>query len=155
MATSVGRREVLAGGGLVAVGGILVACGGGESSSAPAPTQASTSEEAATPEESATPAESPTGEPLVPVADVPVDGGIVMPDQAVVVVQPAAGEIKAFDAVCPHQGCLMSSVEANEIICPCHGSLFSSQDGSVIQGPARSGLPEIGVVVEGDNVYLA
>lgn len=157
MATSVGRREVLAGGGLVAVGGILVACGGGESSSAPATSQESTSEDAATAEETPTEsaAEPATGDPLVPVADVPVDGGIVMPDQAVVVVQPAAGQIKAFDAVCPHQGCLMSSVEANEIICPCHGSLFSSQDGSVIQGPARSGLPEIGVVVEGENVYLA
>lgn len=161
MARTVGRREVIAGGGLVAVGGILVACGGGgtatEETAAPSPseTEAETAEEAEAAEEiGEEEVEQDQGDALVSVAEVPVEGGVVIPDPAVVVVQPAAGDIKCFSAVCPHQGCLMGSVEANEIRCPCHGSLFSAQDGSVIQGPAREGLPPVDVTVEGDSVIL-
>ena len=79
---------------------------------------------------------------------------MVVAEPPVVVVQPAAGDIKAFSAVCPHQGCLMSGVEANEIVCPCHGSLFSAEDGAVIQGPATEGLPPVDVRVVGDSVVL-
>ena len=161
MAKVVGRRQVIAGGGLVAVGGVLVACGGGETATeetaAPAPSEPAetTAEEAEAAEDVAEEeVAEDQGDALVAVGDVPVEGGVVFPDPAVVVVQPAAGDIKAFSAVCPHQGCLMSSVEANEIICPCHGSLFSSQDGAVLQGPATEGLPPVDVRVEGDSVIL-
>jgi len=158
MTRAVGRREVIAGGGLVAVGGVLVACGGGGTATEPTPvtsTAEDTAQESAaaqdTPEEQA---EAPAADALVAVSDVPVEGGVVIPEPAVVVVQPTSGDIKGFSAVCPHQGCLMASVEANEIVCPCHGSLFSAQDGSVIQGPATQGLPPVAVVVEGDSVIL-
>lgn len=160
MARAVGRREVIAGGGLVAVGGILVACGGGtatEETPAPSPsdTEAATAEEAEAAEEAgAEEVQQDQGDALVAASDVPVEGGVVVPEPPVVVVQPTAGDIKGFSAVCPHQGCLMSSVEANEILCPCHGSLFSAQDGSVIQGPATEGLPPVDIRVEGDSVIL-
>lgn len=145
---------------MVAVGGVLVACGGGgtatEETAAPSPTEAeATAEEAEAAEEVAEEeVQQDQGDSLVAVSEVPVEGGVVIPDPAVVVVQPAAGDIKAFSAVCPHQGCLMSSVEANEIVCPCHGSLFSSQDGAVLRGPANEGLPPVDVRVEGDSVFL-
>jgi Rieske Fe-S protein len=163
MAKTVGRRQVIAGGGLVAVGGVLVACGGGGSSTeetaaaqpSPSETEAATAEEAEVAEEIAEEeVQQDQGDALVSVSEVPVEGGVVFPDPAVVVVQPAAGDIKCFSAVCPHQGCLVASVEANEILCPCHGSLFSAQDGSVIQGPARQGLPPVDIAVEGDSVIL-
>ena len=163
MAKTVGRRQVIAGGGLVAVGGVLVACGGGGSSTeetaaaqpSPSETEAATAEEAEVAEEIAeVEVQQDQGDALVSVSEVPVEGGVVFPDPAVVVVQPAAGDIKCFSAVCPHQGCLVASVEANEILCPCHGSLFSAQDGSVIQGPARQGLPPVDIAVEGDSVIL-
>jgi Rieske Fe-S protein len=163
MAKTVGRRQVIAGGGLVAVGGVLVACGGGGSSAeetaaaqpSPSETEAATAEEAEVAEEIAEEeVQQDQGDALVSVSEVPVEGGVVFPDPAVVVVQPAAGDIKCFSAVCPHQGCLVASVEANEILCPCHGSLFSAQDGSVIQGPARQGLPPVDIAVEGDSVIL-
>lgn len=163
MARTVGRRQVIAGGGLVAVGGVLVACGGGGSSTeetaaaqpSPSETEAATAEEAEVAEEIAEEeVQQDQGDALVSVSEVPVEGGVVFPDPAVVVVQPAAGDIKCFSAVCPHQGCLVASVEANEILCPCHGSLFSAQDGSVIQGPARQGLPPVDIAVEGDSVIL-
>jgi len=163
MARTVGRREVIAGGGLVAVGGILVACGGGGSATeetaaadpSPSETEAATAEEAEVAEDIAQEeVQQDQGDALVSVSEVPVEGGVVFPDPAVVVVQPAAGDIRCFSAVCPHQGCLVASVEANEILCPCHGSLFSAQDGSVIQGPARQGLPPVDIAVEGDSVIL-
>ena len=145
------RRKVLAAGGVVAVGGVLVACGGGESS---APADA-TAEEAEIAEEigDAEVAED-QGEQLVAVSEVPVEGGVVISEPPVVVVQPTDGDIKAFSAVCPHQGCLVSSVEANEIFCPCHGSLFSAEDGAVLAGPANSGLPAVAVRLQDDSVFL-
>lgn len=147
------RRKVLAAGGVVAVGGVLVACGGGESAAPPVADE--TAEEAEIAEEIGD-AEVATdqGEQLVSVSDVPVEGGVVIDEPPVVVVQPSEGDIKAFSAVCPHQGCLMSSVEANEIFCPCHGSLFSAEDGAVLAGPANSGLPPVTVRVQDDAVFL-
>lgn len=145
------RRKVLAAGGVVAVGGVLVACGGQESA---APVDA-TAEEAEIAEEigDAEVAED-QGEQLVAVSEIPVEGGVVISEPPVVVVQPTDGDIKAFSAVCPHQGCLVSSVEANEIFCPCHGSLFSAEDGAVLAGPANTGLPAVAVRVQDDSVFL-
>ena len=59
---------------------------------------------------------------MAQVSDIPVGGGVIIDDPAVVITQPAEGEVKAFTAICTHQGCLVSEVVDNEIICPCHGS---------------------------------
>jgi Rieske Fe-S protein len=145
------RRTVLAAGGVVAVGGVLVACGGEESA---APADATTEEAEVAEEIGDVEVAEDQGEQLVAVSEVPVEGGVVIPEPPVVVVQPTDGDIKAFSAVCPHQGCLVSSVEANEIFCPCHGSLFSAEDGAVLAGPANSGLPAVAVRVQDDSVFL-
>ena len=50
----------------------------------------------------------------VPVAEVPEGGGVVR--DRVVVTQPSAGEFKAFDATCPHQGCAVDTVTTEAII---------------------------------------
>ena len=176
MGPTLRRRDVIARGGLVAVGGILVACGGGNSSSddtaasaeaAPSPSQTA---DAFTPEAVPSSAEETevndgggSGEAasqeavdaLASVDEIPVEGGVVISDPPVVLVQPTSGDVKGFSAVCTHQGCLVSSVESNEILCPCHGSLFSATDGSVITGPASEGLPAVPVEVQGNSVVLA
>jgi nitrite reductase/ring-hydroxylating ferredoxin subunit len=133
---------------LVAVGGIVAACSSstGSDASTPAPSAPVPS----TP----TTAASGTGAVLTPTADVPVGGGVILPDQAVVVTQPVSGTYKAFSAICTHEGCLVGSVENNEIVCPCHGARFSAEDGSVIQGPAQEPLAEGAVTVSGGNVVL-
>jgi Rieske Fe-S protein len=81
------------------------------------------------------------GGKLAATADIPVGGGVIFPQAALVVTQPKAGTFKAFSAICTHQGCTVSSVEDGTINCPCHGSQFSIVDGSVVGGPAPKPLP--------------
>jgi Rieske Fe-S protein len=88
---------------------------------------------------------------LIALADVPEGGGVVIEDASVVVVRDADG-VRAFSAVCTHQGCLVGSVQDGSIACPCHGSVFDSATGEVTQGPATQSLAEVAVKVEGDAV---
>lgn len=152
---AVSRRAVIAAGGALSAAGVLAACGGGGDASptattttgaAPDPTGTSA---APTPGPTSTTGAAPDGA-LAPVSDIPVGGGQVFDGPKIVVTQPADGDIQAFTAVCPHQGCLVSTVTDNEILCPCHGSLFSAQNGDVIRGPAVQGLAGASVnIVDG------
>ncbi len=99
-------------------------------------------------------AAAPPAAPLAATADIPVGGGIVLPDQEIVVTQPTAGQFKAFSAICTHQGCTVNAVTDGAITCPCHGSSFAVADGSVITGPARKPLPARAVKVDGSSVTL-
>ena len=142
------RRTVLQAGGLVAVGGLVAACSSGAEEAAPAASSAAAGGTAGASASAAAGA-------VAQASDIPVGGGIILDEPAVVVTQPAEGEFKAFTAICPHQGCLVSEVTDNEIICPCHGSVFSASDGSVLAGPAQVGLEPAGVAVEGGSVVLS
>ena len=142
------RRTVLQAGGLVAVGGLVAACSSGGEEAAPAASASSA------PAATAASASAVAGA-VAQTSDIPVGGGIILDEPAVVVTQPAEGDFKAFTAICPHQGCLVSEVTDNEIICPCHGSKFSAADGSVLAGPAQVGLEPAGVAVEGGSVVLS
>lgn len=75
--------------------------------------------------------------------------------EKVVITQPAAGQFKAFSAVCTHQQCLVDQVSAGTIDCPCHGSRFSVKDGSVVAGPAPSPLPPKAITVTDGLITLA
>jgi Rieske Fe-S protein len=88
-------------------------------------------------------------------SEIPVGGGKIFEEQKLVVTQPAAGEFKAFSAVCTHQGCLVSKIASGTIDCPCHGSKFSIKDGSVEDGPAPKPLPEKTVTVTGDKLTVS
>jgi nitrite reductase/ring-hydroxylating ferredoxin subunit len=145
------RRTVLQAGGILAVGGLVAACSSGSGDAAVASEAPAGSAPAAS-----TPASTSSGGAgVAQVSDIPVGGGVIIDEPAVVITQPAEGEVKAFTAICTHQGCLVSEVVDNEIICPCHGSRFSAVDGSVTNGPATTGLTAAGVVVEGGSVVLS
>jgi nitrite reductase/ring-hydroxylating ferredoxin subunit len=146
--TQMNRRAVLAAGGVVTVGGVLVACSSGSDLNVDG---AATSTEAESVDQ---PAVSDVSG-VVAVADIPVGGGVVIENPPIVITQPEAGTIRAFTAICPHQGCLVGEVVDNEIICPCHQSLFSAVDGSVIAGPADQALGEAAVTVADGEVSLA
>jgi Rieske Fe-S protein len=83
---------------------------------------------------------------------VPVGGGVILADRQIVLTQPTAGVIKAFTAVCTHQGCTVSSIEGDLIVCPCHGSRYHLNDGSVANGPAPRPLAPIAVTVSGTDI---
>ncbi len=102
---------------------------------------------------SAAPTAAPTTGPLGPTTDVPVGSAAIFADRGVVVTQATAGSFAAFSVLCPHQGCNVGSVEGAEIICPCHDSRFGL-DGTVLTGPAESGLEMRSVTVDGDQLTL-
>lgn len=91
---------------------------------------------------------------LVPLSDVPPDGGLVLEDLQLVVTR-RGEEVQCFTAVCTHQGCVVTGVSEGEITCPCHGSAFDAATGEVIRGPAAEALAEVAVVVSGDQVVRA
>ncbi len=149
------RRTVLQASGLIAVGGLVAACAG-SSDAASASTPASSAPAAgASSAPASSAASSAAAGALAKVSDVPVGSGLIIADPAVVITHPEDGTIKAFSAICTHQGCLVGSVENNEISCPCHGSKFSATDGSVIQGPATQPLPEEKVTVDDNGTIIS
>lgn len=89
----------------------------------------------------------------VRIDQVPVAGGVILSAEKVVVTQPAAGQFKAFSAICTHEHCVVDSI-AKTIGCSCHGSQFSIDDGSVVQGPATAPLPAKTAAAEGDFVVI-
>jgi Rieske Fe-S protein len=97
------------------------------------------------------------GGTIVALADVPVGGvyEVAVDGRRVLVAQPTAGTVVAFDATCPHQGCTVRATEGGPLACPCHGSEFDPATGDVLQGPAREPLARFGVTVSGADVVLA
>ena len=148
------RRTVLQAGGILAVGGLVAACSSGSGDAAVA-SEAPAGSAPAGSAPAASASTSSGGAGVAQVSDIPVGGGVIIDEPAVVITQPVEGQVKAFTAICTHQGCLVSEVVDNEIICPCHGSRFSAVDGSVTSGPATTGLTAAGVVVEGGSVVLS
>jgi Rieske Fe-S protein len=158
------RRTVLACAG-AACAAVLAGCSrynsnnGGVAGSQAAP--ASTSPAApATSATSATSAGSGSGAAAGPAAlastsDVPVGGGKILAAQKIVLTQPKSGEFHGFSAVCTHAGCIVGTVSGGTINCPCHGSRFSITNGSVVNGPAASPLPQVGIKVQGNAIFQA
>jgi Rieske Fe-S protein len=166
---------VLAGVGLVGLAGVITACGGGGSSSAPAESTAASSAAAASSAPSSAAASSAAASSaaatsaaattapssaaaganaLAATSAIPVGSGTVFTGPKVVVTQPTAGEFKAFSAVCTHMGCIVSQVSNGTIDCPCHGSQYNMTTGAVVAGPAPSPLPAAQIKVSGNSIFL-
>lgn len=143
-----GRRQVLGATGVIASGIVLGGCGTGS--------DGSTGSDAAPDTGATTAASGAVGdETVASTSDVPVGGGTVVEEAQVVLTQPTEGEFKAFSAVCPHQGCLVTDVRDGAIVCPCHGSRFDVATGGVLAGPATSGLSEKRVTVTDGGISVA
>ncbi|MFF3399652.1 Rieske (2Fe-2S) protein [Streptomyces sp. NPDC002659] len=149
------RRTVLAAGAAGAAA-LVAGCseygddGGATASEQPTPTTPGTG--------TSGPAESsvaPAGEELAKTSEIPVGGGKVFAEQKVVVTQPAAGDFKAFSAICTHAGCTVNKVADGTIDCPCHGSKYAIADAAVVGGPAPRPLPPKQITIAGDTIQLA
>ena len=151
------RRTMLACAG-AACAAVLAGCSkyhsnnGGVAGSQPAPATSSAAAPAAAGSGSAA-AAGPAA--LASTSDIPVGGGKILTDKKIVITQPQSGAFHAFSAVCTHAGCIVGSVTGGTINCPCHGSRFSSTNGSVVNGPAASPLPTVGIKVQGTSIFQA
>jgi nitrite reductase/ring-hydroxylating ferredoxin subunit len=70
----------------------------------------------------------------------------------VIVIQPAAGQYRAFSASCTHACCTVRFTGAG-FSCPCHMSVFGL-DGKVKSGPAPAPLPELDVCSDACGVTI-
>ncbi|MEU2179461.1 Rieske (2Fe-2S) protein [Streptomyces thermolilacinus] len=160
---AVARRTVVAAAGGAGLATVLAACGGSSQDAAPpaaAPPAAqgpggSAGAEGAAGAGGTGGGGAGTGQVLARTSEIPEGGGKVFADRGVVVTQPAAGQFKAFSAMCTHQGCAVKDIADGVINCPCHGSKFDAADGSVKAGPATSPLAPAPITVEGDSIKLA
>ncbi|GAA3421605.1 Rieske (2Fe-2S) protein [Streptosporangium vulgare] len=156
--TETTRRTVILSAGGAGMAAVLTACAGyGEPAAEGGDTSSTVSSQA--PEAAETTAGAEGGgsgaNALAKTADIPEGGGKVFKDEKIVVVQPTAGEFKAFSSVCTHQGCDVDKIADGTIDCPCHGSKFKITDGSVANGPATEPLEEKSIKVDGDSIVLA
>lgn len=155
------RRAILAGAVGAGAAAVVAACGGGgggsDSGSSGSNGSNGQAQAPAATGGASTPAEStaPGANGLATTSEIPVGGGKIFDAQKVVVTQPAAGQFKAFSAICTHMGCTVGSVSGGLIKCPCHGSEYSIQDGSVKGGPAPKALPAKQVTVTGNEIIVS
>ena len=157
--TDPSRRQVLCGLMVALLApGALTACSDSESSGG------STATSAAPPRTTAGGGGGATSAPgggsaqaLAQLADVPVGGGTLVDSAGgqVLIVQPTAGTVKAYDPRCTHQGTTVDTPRDNTITCPNHGSQFDATNGSVTKGPATMPLAEIPVKLEGTAIVMA
>ncbi|MEZ0071212.1 Rieske (2Fe-2S) protein [Planotetraspora sp. GP83] len=156
--TDTTRRAVVFGAGGAGLAAALTACTGystgGSDAAAPADDQA-TSKATDAAGGGAGSGGGAGGNAIAQTSDIPTGGGKILEDKKIVITQPAAGEFKAFSAVCTHAGCTVASVSNGTINCPCHGSKFNIKDGSVAKGPAKDPLAEQKITVTGDSITLA
>ena len=60
----------------------------------------------------------------------------------------------AFNAVCPHLGCIVKWAKREQaLICPCHGGKFDLK-GKVLGGPPPDPLISISVTIEADKLIV-
>lgn len=131
-------------------GDLVTGGAGAPGTTTPETTDPGTTEPAPPPDKPAD--DAPQG--FASTADIPIGGGKVYQTEQVVVTQATPGQIRAYSAVCTHQGCVVNDVLGGTINCNCHGSKFKL-DGSVSQGPASAPLPAVAVKVTGDQISLA
>jgi len=94
--------------------------------------------------------QAPPSNAIAWAKDVPVGQSRLVQTQSgyVLVTRTGTSSIVGFSAVCTHAGCTV----AGTFQCPCHGSMFNPRTGAVVQGPAMSPLPSIGVAISGPYI---
>jgi Rieske Fe-S protein len=91
------------------------------------------------------------------VADFPLNSGKVMSvaNKPVIVVNTAAGGLKAFSATCTHLGCIVKyHADRQAIVSPCHDGVFNPMNGNVISGPPPRPLPPYELAVKDGKIYV-
>lgn len=75
-------------------------------------------------------------------------------DESAIVVN-VDGAVRAFRAVCTHEGCPLGwNAQQHLIRCPCHGGAYDT-NGHVVSGPPPAPLTELRAVVDRGVIYIA
>ena len=71
-----------------------------------------------------------------------------------IIIRTAAGDLRAFSALCSHLSCIVQyRDDINHIWCACHNGHFDT-GGRVIEGPPPGPLEEFEVNVRGDEIVI-
>ena len=98
----------------------------------------------------------PPGKAVGRLDQVPPGGGLrasLGDDDSTVVVN-VGGTVRAFLAVCTHEGCPLGwNAQQHLIRCPCHGGAYDT-NGKVVSGPPPAPLTELRTVIDHGTIYV-
>ena len=98
----------------------------------------------------------PPGKAVGRVEQLPPGAGLrasLGGDDSTVVVN-VDGTVRAFLAVCTHEGCPLGwNAQQHLIRCPCHGGAYDT-NGKVVSGPPPAPLTELRTVVDHGTIYV-
>ena len=94
------------------------------------------------------------------LADVPPGGtrAFVLPGSATpfILIHLESGEWRAFEQKCTHLACaVFYKPGTGKIECPCHNGWFDARTGEVLQGPPPRPLPQLAVLLRGEDIFVA
>lgn len=101
-----------------------------------------------------------TGEQFVcNASEVPVGGmrAFSLPETRLpyILIRLEENEWRAFEQKCTHLSCaVFYRKDLDKIECPCHNGWFDARTGQVLQGPPPRPLPQLGVEVRKDQVFV-
>ena len=98
----------------------------------------------------------PRGVPVTPLAQVP-PGSVFRAryGENPIIVLNVGGEIRAFDAVCTHEGCPLGwNPEQRLIRCPCHGGAYDVS-GQVVDGPPPAPLHRLEAAIGDGMIFVS
>jgi thiosulfate dehydrogenase [quinone] large subunit len=98
-------------------------------------------------------APAPKGVVLTPLSAIPVGSAKTFTTpgtgEPAIVIHEADGSVKAFSAICTHEGCEVGYNKSSQVlVCPCHGAQFDAKTGQVLRRPARQPLKSFQVQVD-------
>jgi Rieske Fe-S protein len=98
----------------------------------------------------------PRGVPVTSLDKVPPGSAFrTRQGESSIIVLNIGGEIRAFDAVCTHEGCPLGWNPAQRLIrCPCHGGAYDTT-GRVVDGPPPAPLHRLEAEVGDGVIYVS
>jgi nitrite reductase/ring-hydroxylating ferredoxin subunit len=98
----------------------------------------------------------PRGQPVAPLAQVPPGSAFrtSLGDSPIIILN-VAGEVRAFEATCTHEGCPLGwNAQQRLIRCPCHGGAYDAM-GNVVEGPPPAPLPRLDAEVGYGMIFVS
>ena len=95
--------------------------------------------------------------PVGTLSDFPDNTGkvVTVKGKSIIITNTHSGNLKAFSAICTHEGCKVkwNQRDAN-IHCPCHSGTYHPRTGRVISGPPPYPLRRYEITTRGEEIYV-